>query len=214
MTGGDVGDGPYLKELVEKSRTNGIDVKEVIGDTAYSGKANLLFTAEEKIKLYSKLHPVISNGTRDSEQEWEYNKDAGMYVCPNGQLAFRKAVQGKKNQGENQRLTFYFDVKKCQACPLNEDCYKEGAKSKTYSVTIQSKAHSDQQTFQETEAFQKRYRMRYMIEGKNSEIKNRHGYNVSWSKDIEGMMLQGASTLFVTNLKRIVKLIDEKAEEK
>ncbi|MDT2574121.1 transposase, partial [Enterococcus raffinosus] len=70
----------------------------------------------------------------------------------------------KKNQGENQRLTFYFDVKKCQACPLNEDCYKEGAKSKTYSVTIQSKAHSDQQTFQETEAFQKRYRMRYMIE--------------------------------------------------
>ncbi|WP_270583206.1 IS1182 family transposase [Enterococcus raffinosus] len=214
VTGGDVGDGPYLKELVEKSRANGIDVKEVIGDTAYSGKANLLFTAEEKIKLYSKLHPVISNGTRDPEQEWEYNKDAGMYVCPNGQLAFRKAVQGKKNQGENQRLTFYFDVKKCQACPLNEDCYKEGAKSKTYSVTIQSQAHSDQQTFQETEAFQKRYRMRYMIEGKNSEIKNRHGYNVSWSKDIEGMMLQGASTLFVTNLKRIVKLIDEKAEEK
>ena len=53
-----------------------------------------------------------------------------------------------------------------------------------------------------------------MIEGKNSELKNRHGYDVSWSKDIDGMMLQGASTLFVTNLKRIVKLMDEKAEEK
>lgn len=210
VTSGEVGDGPYLKELVEKSRQNGVEVKEIIGDTAYSGKTNLLFTAEENIKLYSKLNPVISNGTRAPEEEWTYNKDAAMFVCPNGHLAIRKAVQGKKNQGENQRIVYYFDIKKCQSCPLKEDCYKEGAKSKTYSVTIKSQAHSDQQAFQETEEFKERYRERYMIEGKNSELKNRHGYDVSWSKDIDGMMLQGASTLFVINLKRIVKLMEEK----
>lgn len=60
----------------------------------------------------------------------------------------------RTNQGQNQRLTFYFDVKKCQACPLKEGCYKEWAKSKTYCVTIKSQAHSDdQQAFQETEEF-------------------------------------------------------------
>ena len=56
VTGGDVGDGPYLKELVEKSRANGIDVKEVIGDTAYSGKANLLFTADRKSTRLNSSH--------------------------------------------------------------------------------------------------------------------------------------------------------------
>ena len=136
-----------------------------------------------------------------------------MYLCPKGHLAIRKARQGKKNIGKNQRIVYYFDVNKCKECPMREGCYKEGAKTKTYSVTIQSEAHQQQEEFQETEEFKKQYRVRYMIKGKNSEIKNKHGYDVSHSNDITGMMLQGATTLFLANLKRIIALMDEKSEE-
>ena len=41
ITSGDKGDGPQLPKLIEKSRVNGINVKTVIGDTAYSGDSNL-----------------------------------------------------------------------------------------------------------------------------------------------------------------------------
>lgn len=210
VSSGEKGDGPFLQELVNRSRKNGITVEEIIGDTAYSGKENLAFVQKEELTLYSKLNPVISEGTRNPEDEWEFNKDAGMFVCPQGHMAIRKAVQGKKNVGKNQRVIFYFDVNHCQECPIREGCYKAGAKSKTYSITIKSKLHNEQETFQETEEFKERYRERYMIEGKNSEIKNRHGYDVAWSDNIEGMMLQGAVTLFATNIKRIMKLEDEK----
>lgn len=41
VTSGEKGDGPQLKELVEQSRKNGMEVNTVIGDTAYSGSETL-----------------------------------------------------------------------------------------------------------------------------------------------------------------------------
>ena len=66
---------------------------------------------------------------------------------------FEKHVQGRKMTGKNQEITYYFDIEKCKVCPLREGCYKEGAKSKTYSMTIKSTEHKEQEAFQETEEF-------------------------------------------------------------
>jgi hypothetical protein len=66
-------------------------------------------------------------------------------------LAIRKASQGAKDVGTNQVDTYYFDVEKCKFCTLKEGCYKDEAKTKTYSVSIKSELHQDQMAFQETE---------------------------------------------------------------
>ncbi|TDF89169.1 transposase, partial [Paenibacillus piri] len=145
---------------------------------------------------------------RNKEDEFLFNKDAGMYVCKAGHMAFRKARQGKKGRGKNQRDTYYFDVEVCQRCPLKEGCYTEGAKSKTYSVTITSDEHSGQMAFQETEYFKTKSKERYKIEAKNSELKHRHGYDVATSSGLLGMQMQGAMAIFAVNLKRILKLTD------
>ena len=84
------------------------------------------------------------------------NLDAEMYVCKEGHMAIRKARQGKKNISTNQTDTYYFDIEKCKICPQKEGCYKDGAKSKTYSVTIKSDLHKSQITFQESEHFKER----------------------------------------------------------
>lgn len=47
---------------------------------------------------------------------------------------------------------------------------------------------------------------RYMIEAKNSELKNRHGFDVASASGLEGMELQAAMSIFVVNMKRIFKL--------
>jgi transposase len=208
VTTGEKNDGKQLQTLIEKSKAAGMEVTTVIGDTAYSEKDNLVYSKENNIELISKLNPLITQGVRKKEDEFEFNKDAGMYVCKAGHMAIRKAREGKKGIGQNQSYTYYFDVEKCKRCPLRDGCYKEGAKSKTYSVTIKSGEHAEQKAFQETDYFKEKAKERYKIEAKNSELKNRHGYDVADSSSLLGMQIQGAMAIFAVNLKRIMKMAD------
>ena len=207
VTSGEKGDGPELTKLLEISQENGIDVEAIIGDAAYSGKENLKITSEQNIKVVARLNPSITQGFRKEEDKFDYNKDADRFVCPAGHLAIRKARQGAKDVGTNQVDTYYFDVEKCKFCPLKEGCYKEGAKTKTYSVSIKSELHQDQMAFQETEYYKEKAKHRYKIEAKNSELKNVHGYDRAISYGISNMQMQGAIAIFTVNLKRILKLM-------
>lgn len=131
VTSGEKGDGPQLPELIKQSRSNGMVVETVVGDTAYSGKDNITLSQNEKegFELVAKLNPTITNGARKDDDKFDFNKDAGMFVCPAGHMAIRKARQGKKNQGKNQAMVYYFDVGKCTNCSRKQGCYKDGAKS-------------------------------------------------------------------------------------
>ena len=208
VTTGEKNDGKQLEKLIEKSIKAGIKVETVIGDAAYSEKGNIEYTKENEIKLVAKLNPSVTQGFRKKEDEFGFNKDAGMYVCKAGHMAIRKARQGKKGVAANQVDTYYFDVDQCKSCPFKDGCYKEGAKSKTYSVSLKSNIHTEQEKFQESDYFREKSKERYKIEAKNSELKLRHGYDVAESSGLIGMELQGAMTIFTVNLKRILKLID------
>lgn len=210
LTTGEKNDGKQLETLIEKSMEAGMDVETVIGDAAYSEKGNIEYTSEKEMELVAKLNPSVTQGYRKKEDEFEFNKDAGMYVCKAGHMAIRKARQGKKSVSTNQTDTYYFDVKKCKVCPFREGCYKPGAKSKSYSVSIKSDEHSEQMKFQETDYFKEKSKERYKIEAKNSELKHRHGYEVSKSSGLVGMEMQGAMAIFTVNLKRIMKLMGQK----
>jgi hypothetical protein len=210
VTTGEKSDGKYLQELIKKSKATGMKIKTVIGDTAYSEKENIQYANQNEIKLVSKLNPNITHGTRKKENEFEFNKDAGMYVCKAGHMAIRKSRIGKKNQSNNQQQVYYFDIEKCKICPFREGCYKEGSKSKTYSVSIKSTEHKEQEAFQNSGEFKELARSRYKIEAKNSELKHGHGYDTASSAGLFGMEIQGATTIFAVNLKRIITLLKEK----
>lgn len=206
VTSGEKADGVELPKLLQISQQNGIEVDTIIGDAAYSGKENLSLAAGHDIKVVARLNPSITQGFRKAENEFDYNKDADMFVCPAGHLAKRKAKQGKKNARTNQVHTYYFDVEKCKTCPLKDGCYKPGAKSKSYSISIKSDVHQDQIAFQQTDYYKEKAKHRYKIEAKNSELKNVHGYARASAYGIENMKMQGAMAIFVVNLKRILKL--------
>lgn len=208
VTSGEKGDGPQLEELVEQSRQNGMVVETVVGDTAYSGKDNITLSNDENngFELVARLHPTISNGVRKDEDRFDFNKDAGMFVCPAGHMAIRKARQGKKGQGTNQTLVFFFDVDRCRTCSKRKGCYKDGAKSKTYSVQIKSEEHQQHADFEKTEEFRTKAKVRYKIEAKNSELKNVFGYDRADSYGLDCMRMQGAMVIFAANIKRILRL--------
>lgn len=208
ITGGERNDGKELKNLFEKSKEAGIIIDTIIGDAAYSEKGNIEFSGKESIRLVAKLNPSVTQGYRKKEDEFDFNKDSGMYVCKAGNMAIRKARQGEKGTGVNQVYAYYFDVEKCKNCPHRKGCYKEGAKSKSYSVSIKSDIHKGQIAFQDSSYFKEKSKERYKIEAKNSELKHRHGYDVASSSGRIGMEMQGALAIFSVNLKRIIKLMD------
>jgi transposase len=207
VTSGEKGDGPELPELLENSQKNGIQVETIIGDAAYAGKENLKIAKDQGIQIVATMNPAI-HGFRKKGDTFDYNKDAGMFVCPAGHMATRKARHGEKGEGTNQATCYYFDVEKCKTCTFRNGCYKPGAKFKTYSVAIKSDEHLEQISFQKTEFFKDKTRHRYKIEAKNSELKNVHGYHRANSYGIQSMQMQGAMAIFTVNLKRILKLVN------
>ncbi len=153
VTSGEKADGHELPKLLQISQDNGMEVDAIICDAAYSGKENLKIAEQQNIKIVARLNPSITQGFREEKDQFDYNKDADSFVCPAGHMAIRKARQNKKNVGKNQVDTYYFDVEKCKVCPLQEGCYKAGAKSKTYSASIKSNLHQEQMDFQESEHY-------------------------------------------------------------
>ena len=98
ITTGEKHDGKELINLIEKSENNGIEVEAIIGDGAYSEKENLNYCNENEIKNVSKLSKMVTHGNSKRNDNFEYNKDAGMHVCKAGHMAILKKSREVKNQ--------------------------------------------------------------------------------------------------------------------
>lgn len=209
VTPGSSDDGKQLPALLSQTRANGITVTEIIADTAYSGKDNLAEMKKETILPVVPLNPVVHHGG-ERQEGFEYNKDADFVICPAGQHSTRKALQGSKQSGNSRSLVFYFDVEKCKSCPLSEGCYKRGSKSKTYSIRIIAEHFKEQIKFELSDTFKERIKRRPIIEHKNAEMKRFHGMAIAKYRGLFRMRIQAYLTAFVVNVKRMVKLIEQK----
>lgn len=132
-----------------------------------------------------------------------------MYVCKAGHMAIAKKKTGSKDKNE-QVESYFFDVEKCKHCPFKAGCYKDGAKNKTFNVKFKDDTHIAQMDYMKTEEFKILYKERYKIEAKNAELKNCYNYGDANFCGKIGITIQGATTLFLANMKRIIKLDQEK----
>ena len=71
VTTGEVSDGKYLTTLVEKSKNNAIEVKEILADAAYSSKDNLEYMEKEDITAVTPLNPIVLNGGKRETEGFE-----------------------------------------------------------------------------------------------------------------------------------------------
>ena len=93
-------------------------------------------------------------------------------------------------------------------CPLKDKCgFKDGQRTKSYSVTLKlADLHKEHNDKQETQEYMELAKERYKIEAKNAELKNEHGYAHASYAGLHGMTLQAGVSIFVVNLKRILRL--------
>jgi hypothetical protein len=91
ITTGEKNAGKQLQILIEKSVAAGMKIETVIGDAACLEKGNMEYCRGNKINLVTKLNPSFTQGCRKKKDEFEFNKDSGMYLCKAGHMAIRKA---------------------------------------------------------------------------------------------------------------------------
>ena len=201
--GGDP-DGQQLPDLIKKSKKNGIEVTEAIGDMAYVSDENLNVCGEE-IELVARTNSAVAAAADAGLDEgFSYNKDAGMMQCPSGELAMRVEKRAAKNG--NQYNRYVFSKRKCKKCPMKEQCRVGKSKSQCYSVTQASERNKARLEFEASERFQERMKIRHRIEEKNGELKEAHGLRRADSTGLFAMELQMYFTAFAANIKRITKL--------
>ena len=199
VTDGSRPDGEQLPNLLEKSKRNGVAVKEIVGDMAYVSDGNLSFCEEHNAELYARTNSAVAAAANAQL------KDAHMMHCPAGHLAMR--VEKRNAANGNTYYNYCFSVKKCKACPMRDNCRVGKSKGRTYSVTCANDAHKARLEFESSEEFSAKLRIRHRIEEKNGEMKTAHGFRRADSVGLVAMRLQAYFTAIVVNMKRIVAVI-------
>ena len=214
MTSGEKADGPQLPELIQKAKENMPDLEEVVGDAAYSGQANLENAEKEGVTIIAKVNGVLLT-TKNERKGFTYNKDAHTMVCPAGelpQLVEHANFNNKKVQSHKD--IYYFPLEKCRVCAHAEECgFVIGAKKKRgrkYCVTVHTEQQNRQIERQKTDEFREKYKVRYIVEAKNSELKHSYHMDRAISYGLDAFTMQGAVAIFMSNLVRISRITDEK----
>ena len=206
VTDGSKPDGAQLPVLLEKSKNNGAEVKEIVGDMAYVSDDNLDTCAENDVELYARTNSAVAAAANSELDEgFSYNKDAHMLQCPAGNLAMRMDSQVAKSG--NTHLKFVFSKKICKKCPLFEQCKINKGPEFSYCFTDPNEEHKARLNFENSDEFNKKLEVRHRIEEKNGEMKTTHGFRRADSVGLIAMRLQAYLTAVVVNMKRIVASI-------
>ena len=205
VTDGAQPDGKQLPDLIEQSLENGVEVNGATADMAYVSDENLSVCEENGIVLYAKTNSAVSAAAEQRLDEgfW-YNKDAGALQCPYGELSI--GVRKSNATNGNTYFHYRFSKKKCRNCPLRDKCRVGKSDGKTYSFTQPSEQHQKRLEFENSELCNEKLKLRHRIEEKNGEMKTAHGLRRADSTGLFAMRLQAYFTVFVVNVKRIVRI--------
>lgn len=128
-------DSNELKAQVETiEQTLEIKPKELLADSGYYSVNNLIYLEENRIKGYLP-HPDYSRGRKEKfknkprlfdKQCFKYNRIKDQYICPEGEVLYKKTVQSKNG------LTIY-QAKDCRQCLKKTLCLRSKTKPRIIS---------------------------------------------------------------------------------
>lgn len=155
VDGANTEDGRYMDQLIDESKNNGVEIKKLYGDSAYSDFEETEKRKEEMdfcIKVRSS-HNGAGGYTKD---EFEIDLKKGTVTCPEGNIEKFKA---KKVLKEREKVSVHFSEKTCRDCPQRERCTKCKDGRRILIHPYEDKLQ-EQRTYQKTEEFKKDYSRR------------------------------------------------------
>jgi hypothetical protein len=194
-------DGSHFEEMLERTISSNIKVKELCGDRAYFKADILRKVRKEKI---DPIIPVSASAYRVNEELFYYNKDSDQWFCVQGNETYRRKYYENK---QRKQYHYYFGKEQCKACPIRSECMGK-AKSVGRLLKVSINANDLFMFSQRTKLpdFKEKFRKRAAHEGKNAELKIAHGLARARGYSLKSVAIQAKLTALAVNLKRIANL--------
>ena len=169
---GNESDGASAAQLVEESEANtGLEVEQVIGDTAYGGMAVRQEMGEREViapTVKSGSHRTIDGERQLTKVDFEIDVEHDLVRCPMGQeaQAWRwvwVTPGAHKSKVRVKRFTFAKEV--CRACPCYRECVQDKRRRGRF-ITLHPQEAQLQvaRAFEQTDYFRQQYRRRVVVE--------------------------------------------------
>ena len=193
-------DSSVVREVVAEQKEMGLELTDLVGDTAYGG-AELRHDLEQQgINVVAPVQPEPKRKGRFPKSAFQINLEQGTCTCPAGHVTTR--VRTDKQDG---RVTaFVFPAEFCQGCPLRQQCLRKNDKGRGIPVHRYEAMLQKARTQQKTQEFQAKYEARPMVERANAELKQ-HGLRKARYRGRVKLDLQALWIASVLNLKRLFK---------
>jgi IS5 family transposase len=191
-----------VRSLLAKEREQGMAQEAVVADALYDSGENRKAIHEEKTGEGEPVKAYIPSRQKEKRlNRFRYDKRRDQVICPAQQVSIGKSSQ-------EQGFLYYFSVESCQDCPYREDCppLNEGRVRVFVSEDYQLRLVDENP--ERKEALKKRS----LIERRFGAGKKWHGLGRAryWGK--AKVAIQVLMTFLVMNVKRMVKLLEARAE--
>ena len=205
---GNYRDGNEANALIEQTMKSGLEPKHFCGDKSYF-RPDILNKLDE-IHAVPYI-PVSACSYRINEERFAYQKDSDQWICCMGNESISKK---HIRTGRGPAYQYTFQKEQCRNCPLRKECIgTAGGIAKRLHVGLHTSELYEYSQWTKTKAFLDGYRLRAAIEPKNAELKRFHGLARAKGYGLKSVTLQAKLTALAVNLKRIVKLLNEKQKE-
>jgi IS5 family transposase len=194
-TKGNEDEGSHLKTILEKDQGKGITHKAVVADAKYDSAKNRADIHKKDMAAYI----PSGRGSKKYLDNFYYNETQDTLVCQQGHSPISKSCQ-------EEGYLYIFSAKDCRGCPDRTLCPRPNEGRTRLFISDNHKLKLIDNTPQRKEAII----LRKMIERKFGEAKKWHGLSRARYRGKWRVAIQVIMTFLVMNVKRIVKLLNEK----
>ena len=200
VTEGSVNENTQLIDQVERLiDVTGKEVGKVTADAQYATSANFRDLEAMGIDPVIPVQPEKKKSKRIPARRFKYDEMHDHVVCPNG-----RKLRRKKNKDEGR--IYSSTARDCRGCPLRDRCLYEGMVVRRIYIAdghpslMRARRRKDRWRDECSETYK---RHRWIIEGRISEAKLRHGMKRAVRRGLENIGVQMLLAAMAINLKRL-----------
>ncbi len=194
-------DGPEAAPLVESARAAGVNVTEMLGDTAYGDGDTRVAVEEAGAKVVAKTQPPASTG-KFAKTDFAIDAAIPSATCPAGHTT---TTTGWSKDHKGRRVpVLKFGAGRCDPCPLRERCTTNPA-GRSVTLNFHEARLQDARATQVRQSTRRKLRRRSLVERKLAELKN-HGMRKARYHGQRKVLLQLRLTAALVNAKKLFNL--------
>jgi len=194
-------DGPEAAPLVAAAKAAGVNVTEMLGDTAYGDGDTRVAVEAAGATVTAKTQPPASTG-KFAKTDFVIDPAMPSATCPAGHTT---TTTGWSTDHKNRRVPILkFGAQRCDPCPLRERCTSNRA-GRSVTLNFHEARLQAARAAQARPSTRRKLRRRSLVERKLAELKM-HGMGKARYRGQRKVLLQVRLTSAVVNLKKLFSL--------